>query len=297
MALIGCSSKPVLESEQLSLNTPRYAHASVNDGKNIYVIAGSNKADFLSDIEIIEPTTGKIEVIKNRLIPRRYFSAVWDGEHSIYIVGGVSHSNKKFRYEKRVEVFNTITHEVSFAKPLPAPTRINSAVFLDGRIFIFGGAYPKNGKLKASPIVAVLNIAKNKWVRAANMPTAKTTRTVVKDNVIYAVGGYNRVSKLDVFEQFDPKLNIWKSLTPMPVKISAHSITVVKDKLFVFGDYDNLNSTYSYDFQTKKWENIEIGYKPSRHNSATTLDGTTYVIGGNIGGNGPFLDYVQVFKL
>ena len=140
MALSGCSSKPVLKAEQLSLSTARYGHAAINDGNKIYVLAGANKSGFLSDIEIIEPILETTEVLKNKLIPRRYFSAVWDGKHSIYILGGVSLEDKKFRYEKRVEVFNTITHEVSFAQPLPAPTRINSAVFLNGRVFVFGGA-------------------------------------------------------------------------------------------------------------------------------------------------------------
>ena len=244
--LTGCSSKPDLNSEPLSLSTARYGHAAVNDGSKIYVLAGANKSGFLSDIEIIEPLLGKKEVLKNRLIPRRYFSAVWDGKHSIYILGGVSIEDKKFRYEKRVEVFNTITHDVSFAQPLPAPTRINSAVFLNGSVFVFGGAYPSKGQLKASQIVAVLNIAQKKWVRAADMPTAKTTRAVVRDGLIYVVGGYDRTSSLDVFEKFDPQLNKWESLPTMPVGISAHSLTIVKDKLFVFGNYNNLNSTYSY---------------------------------------------------
>ena len=297
MALSGCSSKPVFKSEQLSLSTARYSHAAVNDGKKIYVLAGSNKSGFLSDIEIIDPISETTEVIRKKLIPRQYFSAVWDGKHSIYILGGVSLKGRRFRYEKRVEVFNTITHEVSFAQPLPAPTRINSAVFLNGRIFVFGGAYIKRGKLKASPIVTVLNVAKNKWLRAQNMPTAKTTRAVVKDGLIYVVGGYDRKSSLDVFERFDPKLNKWESLPAMPAKISSHSITVVKNKLFVFGDYKNLKSTYSYDFLTHEWEKVDIGYKASRHNATTTLGDTTYVIGGNTGSEGPFLDYIQAFVL
>ncbi|MEH6456004.1 MAG: kelch repeat-containing protein [Cocleimonas sp.] len=295
--LAGCSSKPNLNSESLSLSTARYGHAAVNDGSKIYVLAGANKSGFLSDIEIIEPLSGKKEVLKNRLIPRRYFSAVWDGKHSIYILGGVSIEDKKFRYEKRVEVFNTITHEVSFAQPLPAPTRINSAVFLNGSVFVFGGGYPSKRQIKASPIVAVLNIAQKKWVRAADMPTAKTTRAVVRDGLIYVVGGYDRTSSLDVFERFDPQLNKWESLPTMPEGISAHSLTIVKDKLFVFGNYNNLNSTYSYDFLTHEWELIDIGYKASRHNATTTLGDTTYVIGGNTGGKGPFLDYIQVFNL
>ena len=297
IVLSGCTSKNSIEPEPLSLKTSRYGHAAVNDGQKIYVLAGANKSGFLSDIEIIDPSVGETLVLKGRLIPRRYFSAIWDGNHSIYILGGVSLINKQFRYERRVEVFDTITHEVSFAKSIPLPTRINSAVYSDGRIFVFGGAYPVKKKLVATPVVGVFDITKDKWMRAADMPTAKTTRTVVKDGLIYAVGGYDRTSSLDVFERFDPKTNTWESLPSIPEGISAHSVTVVKDKLFLFGNYNSLTSTYCYDFITQQWEKIDIGYKASRHNAATTLGATTYVIGGNAGTKGPFLDYIQSFKL
>jgi len=295
--LVGCASKPIGTSDQLTLKTARYGHGVVNDGHKIYVIAGANQSGFLSDIEIIDPSTNKINVLANKVIPRRYFSAVWDGKHSIYILGGVSLKNKKFRYEKRVEVFNTQTNTVSFAKPLPAPTRINSAVLLHDRIYVLGGAYPKNAKLSPTALVAVFDIKNDSWVRAANMPTAKTTRAFVKDNFVYVVGGYDRVSSLDVFERFDPIKNQWLSLPSLPAKISAHSISLIENKLFIFGDYNNLTSTYSYDFDATKWEKLAIDYKASRHNATTTLGESTYVIGGNTGTKGPFLDYIQVFKL
>jgi len=293
----GCSSKPSFAPETLSLLTPRFGHAAVNDGKKIYVLAGANGSGFLSDIEIIDPISGKTKVLPDLLIPRRYFSTVWDGAHSIYIIGGVSLVDNKFRYEHRVEVFDTLTHEVAFAKPLPGPTRINSAVFLEGRIFVFGGAYPTKEKLTASALVGVFDTNLDKWLRAANMPTAKTTRAVARDGLIYVIGGYDRTSSLDVFERFDPKTNKWQSLPPMPDKISAHSVTLIKDKLYTFGDYNNLTSTYCYDFATSQWQKVNLDYKASRHNAVTTLNGITYVIGGNAGSAGPFLDYIQTFKL
>lgn len=296
MMLSGCSTKPSINTGSLSLETPRLGHAAVNDGRKIYVLAGSNKSGFLSDIEIIDPVTREIQVLKNKLIPRRYFSAVWDGKSSIYILGGISYAFGTPRYENRVEVFNTLTQEVSFTTSLPLPTRINSAVFLDERIFVFGGAYPQEGKLAPTAKVAVFNTKTQRWFRASDMPTAKTTRAVVKGSNIYVVGGYDRKTSLNVFEKFDPRSNKWESLPPMPVGISAHSVTVVKDKLFVFGDYSNLQSTYSYDFKNEQWEKIEIGYKASRHTAATTLADVTYVIGGNTGTSGPFHDYIQIFK-
>jgi len=295
--LTSCSTNEVQVAEEFSLSTARFGHASVNDGKNLYVLAGSNKSGFLSDIEIIDPVTKKIEVLENKLIPRRYFSAVWDGKHSIYIVGGVSVKRKRLYFEKRVEVFNTITKQVSFAPSLPTPTRINSVVFLKGNIFVFGGTYPTDGGLIPSSVVTVLKISENKWVRAADMPTAKSTRAVERNGLIYVVGGYNTKTALNVFEQFDPRLNQWKTLPPLPVKISAHSVSLVDDKLFVFGNYNSLQSTYSYDFLSQKWQEVFIGYKASRHNAATTLNNITYVTGGTLTGKGPFLDYIQTFNL
>lgn len=297
IVLSGCSTTSDLKSDGLSLSKSRFAHAAVNDGKMIYVFGGSNKKGFLSSIEQIDTKTKQTRILKNKLIPRRYFSAVWDGEHSIYIIGGVSLKNKEFRYENRVEIFNTLTHEISFAKPLPFPTRINSAVFLNNNIFVFGGAYPNKGELVASALVSVYSVKHKKWVKAADMPTAKTTRAVVKDGKIYVVGGYNHKSALDVFEEFNPKTNKWISLPSMPVKLSAHSVTVIKDKLYTFGDYKNLSSTYVYDFKTKLWEKADLAFKGSRHNAITTLDNTVYVIGGTIGSSGPFLDDIQIFNL
>jgi len=297
LALSGCATQPVDDADSMSLNNARYGHAAVNDGDKIYVIAGSNKTGFLSDIEVIDPKTKEIRVLANKVIPRRYFSAVWDGYHSIYIIGGVSLQNNQHRYERRVEIFNTQTNEVTFGKEIPVSTRINTAILLDNKIFVLGGAIPKNNKLTATALVGMLDIKQNEWIRAADMPTAKTTRAIAKDGLIYVIGGYDRSSSLNVFERFNPKTNQWTSLPPLPINISAHSVDLVNNKLLLFGDYSNLSSTYAYDFDTEKWQKLEINYKASRHNAATTLGDITYVIGGNTGGSGPFLDYIQQFKL
>lgn len=296
----GCSSTSSIKqkvTDNMSLKQARFGHAMVNDGQKLYVIGGGNKGDFIADIEIIDPKTQTVEVLKGKLIPRRYFSAVWDGEHSIYIIGGASYENRRYRLEHRVEVFNTLTKEVTFVSSLPLPTRLNSAVYKDGKIYNFGGSYVRNKRRKVADLVAVYDVASNVWTKAATMPTAKETRAFVKGDYIYLLGGYNYRSGLDTFERFDPKLNEWTTLPALPRKISAHSVSVVEDKLFVFGDYNELNLNYSYDFNSQVWQKLDVGYKPSRHNAATALADTIYVTGGNIGGNGPFLDYVQVFAV
>lgn len=296
----GCSSTGTIKKspiDNISLKQARFGHAMVNDGNKLYVLGGGYKRGFLSDIEIIDPSTQTTEVLKGKLIPRRYFSAVWDGEHSIYIIGGVSDENRQYRRESRVEVFNTLTKEVTFASSLPRATRLNSAVYKDGKIYNFGGSYVRNKKRKVTDLVAVYDIATNAWSKGVAMPTAKETKAFVKDDYIYVLGGYNYKTGLDAFERFDPQSNEWTTLPALPTKISAHSVTVAKDKLFVFGDYNELNLNYSYDFDSQVWQKLDVGYKPSRHNASTTLVDTIYVTGGNTGGNGPFLDYVQVFEV
>lgn len=293
--LTGCASTTKVDSPQLTLKTPRYGHAVINDGNHIYVFSGSHNKKLLSDVEIIHPKTGVIKVLADKLIPRRYFSAVWDGQHSVYIIGGISVNNKRARYENRVEIFNTKTHEVTMAKPLPIPTRVNSAVYLDGKIFVFGGSHRRVRQVVARSLVSVLDINKNQWQRAKDMPTAKETKAVVKDGLIYVVGGYDNAFAMNVFERFDPNINQWTTLEPLPFKVSAHSLTVSGNKLYLYGNYNDLTANYAYDFTTEQWQKLDNGYKASRHNAATTLNDKVYVIGGNTASKASALDYIQVF--
>jgi len=292
IAIAGCSST----QNELSLNEKRYGHAVVNDSKKIFVFAGSNRSGFLGDVEIIDPSTGHIEVLSNHVIPRRYFSAVWDGNQSIYLIGGISRKDGVGRLENRVEVFNTKTYEVTQAKPIPSPTRINTAVWLNDRIYVIGGTEFYKRRLTPSAQTLSYNPKLDEWSKHANMPTAKTTRAVAKDGYIYTIGGYDRWAAINVFERYDPDADQWHTLDPLPFNVSAHSATILGDDLYIFGDYKRLTATYSYNFTTQKWKNITIGYKASRHNAATTIDDTIYVIGGNVAGNGPFLDYIQKFS-
>lgn len=301
LVLSACTSTVIPQtSDSLKLQSARYAHAAATDGKLIYVFAGSVGGKFLRDIEIIDPATGAGEVLKDRLIPRRYFSAVWDGLHSIYLIGGVSLTKGKFRLERRVEIFNLNTHEISFAAPLPAPRRNSRAVFLDNSIYVFGGSTinkSSNFKLASTATSAMYDTITNKWRRLADMPSGKSSAAIVKDGVIYLAGGFNHQEALSVFERFEPKSNQWHTLAPLPRKISAHSAAVLGNKMVLFGDYEKLNTTLIYDFENSTWTESELGYQESRHNASVTIGNTIYVIGGNINSDGKSVGLIQAFTL
>jgi N-acetylneuraminic acid mutarotase len=296
--LTACSRNAVdvaTETELRMLNA-RYGHAAVTDGKQIFIIAGSNAKGFLSDVEVYDPETGQIEHWQTKLIPRRYFSAVWDGQGSIYIIGGESITGKVWGLESRVEVLNTKTGEVTLAQRLPLPTRANTAVFAAGKIVVFGGSRLVHNKLLPSSTVAVYDVAAKRWFKVADMPIPRDTRAVVKDDWIYLVGGYTQKVAVKSFERFNPITYQWQTLPSLPTKLSAHSATIWQNKLVVFGDYENMTSTYGFDFDKAQWQKLELDYKASRHNAAVTFNDEIYVFGGNTGRKGPFHNYIQKFR-
>lgn len=299
--LSACSSQPSTDMmSELKLQTPRYGHASATDGKRIFVFAGSNNGKFLSNVEIIDPVNGKVTVLKNKVIPRRYFSAVWDGKDSIYLIGGVTYLNRTATLVPSVEIFNINSFAVTFAAPLPAPRRNSRAVMLDNHIYVMGGSNlskQKHPSLKPTALTAVYNVDSNEWKKLADMPTAKSTAPVIRDGLIYVAGGFDHKSSLNVFEKFNPKINQWESLPSLPRPVSAHSAVYAQNKLYLFGDYYQLNSVLVYDFNQEKWHESTLDYQASRHNTAVVIGNVLYVIGGNTNSKGKALDFIQQFTL
>lgn len=301
LLLGACSSQSYREvTSELKLQTPRYGHASATDGKHIFVFAGSKGSKFLSDIEIIDPINGTVKVLKNKVIPRRYFSAVWDGKDSIYLIGGVTYRDTVATLENRVEIFNIHSFEVTLGAPIPAPRRNSRAVLLNSHIYVLGGSTPNNLKkptLAATALTAAYDISSNKWIKLADMPTAKSTAPIIRNGLIYVAGGFNHTSALNVFEQFNPATNQWISLDNLPRPVSAHSAVFAQNKLFLFGDYQKLNSVLMYDFDKEIWSEPKINYQPSRHNTSVVIGNYLYVIGGNISSSAGALDTIQRFSL
>ena len=296
--LAGCSSAAIQQSQPDHLVSARYGHAAVQVDQRIFTLAGANYSGFLSDVEIYDTATGKTERWADKLIPRRFFTAVWDGQHSIYILGGLSkRSAVSYGLEDKVEVLDTVTGEVKIISRMPQATSSNTAVMLDGKIVVFGGErFLSTGVQAPSNMVLVYDVATNSWTKAADMPVAKSSRAVVNGEWIYLVGGYDQKKALQGFDRFNLARNEWQQLADIPVRLSAHSATVWHDKLLTFGDYDKMSSAYSYDFEKAQWQKLALDYKASRHNAAVTVNNEVFVIGGATGSDGPFLDYIQKFS-
>jgi hypothetical protein len=281
----------------------RYGHAAVADNDNIYVIGGSNELGLLSTIEVINPETKETTVLRNKVIPRRYLTAVWDGKESIYIFGGMSFQGNGLWHEKTVEIFNTRTRDVTTTTAMPTPRRIVSGVLLDEKIIVTGGSVyspseeEEGYSLRPTPLVTALDLNTQRWSRLADLPIARDTRTFTYDNKVCALGGWDYKVQWSAFECYDPTTNAWQAMPDAPKPVSAHSVAVHDDKVYVFGDYEELDRVMVYDFSSGTWSEPDLSYLPSRHNAAVVFGDEVFVIGGNTGTTGPSLDYIQVFEL
>ncbi|MCF2947645.1 hypothetical protein L0668_05970 [Paraglaciecola aquimarina] len=297
----GCSNAPSQKnSTGFSLPNGLYGHAVVNNSDKIFVLAGSQKGGLSRDIHIINPQTKKVTTLENKLLPRRYHSAVWDGKNSIYILGGVTIWDRYSKLQPLIEVYDIPSKQVKIIGEMPVPRRFGSAVYFDGKIIVCGGSiFPRipGEKLIPTNTVAIFDIALKQWKKAASLPFAEDTRTVIIKNHIYAIGGYNNTSSSDHFSQYDISNDQWTSLAAIPQNISAHSAVAVNDKIYTFGDYRDLKASYVYDLSTRKWKQSSFKLNASRHNAATELNNVIYVIGGTTSPSGPFLDSIQQFSL
>ena len=301
--LMGCKSMPIKESLltsqafTLKLNHGRYGHTIVNNGEHIFVFGGSGEHGLLSNLEIIDPKTGTIEQVNHVLIPRRYHTAVWDGKDSIYIMGGMSAvtygKKRRLLRDPRIEVFDIPSRQSKIIGEMPAARRFGSAQYHDDKIFLMGGSR----QYSATSTVGIYDVTKDKWQLTAKMPTPKETKTIQYGQYLFTIGGYNGKSPLNVFERYNITTGKWLSLAPIPQTLSAHSVVVFNNKIVSFGDYTKLDNTLIYDFKTEAWQQVTIGYLPSRHNAATVLNNEIYVIGGTTDGRGSHLDTIQVFGL
>jgi N-acetylneuraminic acid mutarotase len=137
----------------------------------------------------------------------------------------------------------------------------------------------------------VVGAAENSWTTMKAMPTARGGLGVaVVNGKIYAIGGSNNNTQLDVNEEYNPVTDTWTTKTPMPTARSGFAIAVYQNKIYCIGGTTGYSDSFVsgftgvtevYDPATNTWETTKTPMPTPRADlCASVVNGVIYCIGG-----------------
>ncbi|XP_071824910.1 kelch-like protein 18 [Apostichopus japonicus] len=160
----------------------------------------------------------------------------------------------------------------------------------NGFIYAVGGLTRSGQSLMS---VELYDPATNTWKEMKSMTTPRSRVGVtVLNGKLYAVGGYDGISRLNTVEVFDPIANEWWDVKAMNHKRSALGVTALGSRVYACGGYDgdsSLSSVECYDPETNRWYVVSDMTKSRSAAGVALLDNEIFVVGGH--------DGLQIFNL
>ena len=183
------------------------------------------------------------------------------------------------------------------AEPGPQQRSYHSAVVVNGKIYVIGGAGADN---KPVASVHVYDPATGTWAARANMPTARALfGASAVGGTIYAVGGTTiGLDKLAVVEAYDTATDTWTRRADLPTPRNALSTAVVDGKVYAIGGWGlerpesgwesrdktavlpDFSTVEVYDPKTDTWAARADMPTARSHMTVSALGGKIYAIGG-----------------
>ena len=280
-------------TKKADMRAPRFElSTSVVDGK-IYAIGGLSQRlqGSVARLEEYDPATDTWTQKANMPTARGWLSAgAVNGK--IYAIGGTAtlpnRPDPNPDAGSTVEEYDPLTDTWRKKADMPTSRASTGLGVVNGKIYVIGGA-PNPDKVLST--VEEYDPATNKWTRKADMPTARGDfSTYVVEGKIYAIGGWNGMRTLSTVEMYDPLTDKWVRKAKMPIARVTHATSAVNGKIYVIGGADGngrfLSRVEEYDLATEKWSkkaDMPTG-RVNIRDSASTVDGKIYVMGGFVGG-------------
>ena len=79
---------------------------------------------------------------------------------------------------------------------------------------------------------------------------------VAQDGMLFAIGGFNGISRMNNGEKYNPRTNQWASIAEMYGPRSNFGIEVIDDMVFAIGGFNGVTTIYNvecYDPQADEW--------------------------------------------
>jgi N-acetylneuraminic acid mutarotase len=206
--------------------------------------------------------------------------------------------------------------------PFPEPAEEVWGADAGGKLYVFGGLAPG---WKPIAMLYEYDPGGDVWTKKKNMPLASHHVAAAELNgKIYMFGGfkYPDLGKpgwqpIDNAWEYDPAMDSWRALAPMPTKRGSPVAVAHGGKIYVIGGasmhpgskepfvhparpHRTLGTNEVYDPNTNSWETRSLMPTARNHAAAGMVNNKIYVIGGRIGavfitGGGRGVDIVEEY--
>ncbi|KAK4875627.1 hypothetical protein RN001_012049 [Aquatica leii] len=175
---------------------------------------------------------------------------------------------------------------------LPAPRHHHSVTFLKGRVYLCGGADPRDDDFKGKSVVVdtvwSFDPVKRVWFNEGNLNTARKNFGLVASNyTVYAIGGQDRQGRtLASVEKFVPEVGTWEFVAPLQTPRMGIACTKYRNYIWVAGGmsgsrHNPLSDTVEcYDTKKNQWTEITGLKFPRCFSRMFSMSDKLYLLGG-----------------
>lgn len=176
---------------------------------------------------------------------RRTAAVAVEAGGKIYVIGGNTDVPAGLTVSTN-DSYDPATNQWESHRPMPTPRNHPAAGVVGGKIYVIGGrlAAPNIGGFFSSntDVVEEYDPATDAWRPMTKMPTARSGHGwTTYQGRIYVAGGEHRDSHMDAIfrdvEVFDPAINDWFRLPPMPTARHGVNVAAFGNRLYVIGGH------------------------------------------------------------
>ena len=284
------------------MSTLRNLHvaARLNDGK-VLVAAGFNGGGVLASAELYEPATGTWTATVSMATPRSIPASTLLAGGKLLVAGGLGLAPDQFIataeiYDPALTSIFTPHGKWTTAGSLNTPRAQATLTLLpDGKALAVGGL-SSGGTLASAELYDPGAGPTGTWSPVADMntPRAGHHATLVSNQQVLIVGGYNDTGPLASAELYDPNTGAGGTWTLAPDMKTARDaptgVTLKDGRILITGGEDPPGPAATaqiYDPQPPTWEAETLPVGTRRNATATLLPkGTVLYAGGDVGNTG-----------
>ncbi|XP_064071769.1 uncharacterized protein LOC113399806 [Vanessa tameamea] len=229
---------------------------------------------------------------KNYLTEGSLFN--WDRE-TVLVFGGIDpHTSYGIARNTGKDIFrfDPVTNSWDLVGELPEPRHHHSVAFLRGRVFLVGGADPREDDLRGKSVVVStvwsFEPVTRSWYSESGLAIPrKNFGLVVHRMALYAIGGQDKEDRvLRSVERFDPKTGSWSEVRAMGTARMAAAVAKYRDYIWVAGGMTGKKrhpvsaSVECYNSKTNQWTEIHCLRFPRCFATLFSMNDRLYIIGG-----------------